>query len=390
MPRPFLSVARARIAADGIRGLSLRSVASEAGASLGALNYHIGDKAALVARLIEEERADNGTAHAAWLARAGRLDLAAAGTLALVITAYIDDAADARREASLTGCELLLEAGVDPQGYAAIAGLLDDEDQFWAALLDRAHGTDAPLFGRVIAAYCRDELPFTIAAGRNPDYRLLRAATVGRLAERMTGTGGGISLHFEMLVAACGIDQAAVPLPVDLPVGSKKADLARHIAALIAEQGVGSITHRLVAARAGVSNSNVAHHFRTRGDLLDAGMGMLILDMRRDLRANARDDGARSRSPALIRATHAIALAAARDPGMVPFALDMRRRRAENVRDMIRERIVGKDALDGAAIQAAVMVMIGSYFASQARGNDEGYAIGPDQLAMLRRGAAAS
>lgn len=381
---PFLSAARARIAANGIRGLSLRSVAQDAGVSLGSLNYHIGDKAALVARLIEQECAENRVVHDDWLARTAELDLAVPETLATVIIAYLDEASEVRREAALTGCELLIDAGLDPDGYAGIAGLLDGEENFWASVLDRDHGAGARAFGKAIAGYCRDELPFSIAVGRDSDYRLLRAATVGRLAEGLAGSGAGLSRSFETLVAACGDSQALGPLPVDLPAGSKKADLAGHIAALIAEQGVASITHRLVAARAGVPNSSVAHHFRTRDDLLDAGMGALILDMRRELQAGSEPDHSHRRGPALIRATHSIALAAARDPELIPFALDMRRRRAENVRALIGEAIAGPEGLDPAAVQTAVLVIIGSSFADRARGSNEAEAISPTQLAALR------
>lgn len=383
--RSFVSAARARIAAGGIRGLSLRAVAQDAGASLGALNYHIGDKAALVAALIAEERAENRAVHARWLDRAARLDLADAGTLAAIVIGYLDAAADTRRDAALAGCELLLEAGADPAGFAGIGALLDEEDAFWRAMLARDHGGNAPALGLAIAGYCRDEMPFSIAAGHHADYRLLRAATAGRLAEGLAGRGGGLSRHFEGLVAACGEAQAASPLPVDLPPGARKTELALHIADLIAEQGVASITHRLVAARAGVPNSSVAHHFRTRENLLDAGMGALILGMRRELSGEPAPDAGARRGTAVVRATHSIALAAARDPHLVPFALDMRRRRAENVWAAVGEAIAGPEGLDAAATQAAVMVMVGSTFAHRARGVREDDAAATARLAALRR-----
>ncbi|MES2056399.1 MAG: TetR family transcriptional regulator [Pseudomonadota bacterium] len=381
---PFLNAARSRIAASGIRGLSLRSVAQDAGTSLGALNYSIGDKAALIAQLIDEERAERRAMHGIWLERTEELDLAVPETLSAIVAAYLDEAATMRRDAALTGCELLLEAGLDPASYPGIADLLDEEEGFWSTCLARDHGVRAQAFGQAIACYCRDELPFSIAAPHDPNYRLLRAATIDRLAAGLAGSGTGLASHFETLVAACGSPQAMTPLTIDLPMGSKKAELARHIAGIITDRGVANVTHRLVAARAGVPNSSIAYHFRTRVDLLDAGMGALVLDMRQELSSGVDRDLSRRHGPAVIRATHSIALAAARDPALVPFALDMRRRRAENVRSLVGATIGGPAGLDDAATQAAILVMIGSSFAVQAHGGNDRNAFSLDRLAALR------
>ena len=383
--RSFLRAARERIAVDGIRGLSMRTVAQGAEESLGSLNYHVGDKPALIAALIADGRAEADGVHDVWRERGGRVDLSDPGTLAHLVTAYIDEAANERRTASLTGCEILLAASADPATYATFGTVLDAEDAFWTGLLRNDCGASAGTMGRAIAAYCRDELPFSIAAAGNSDYRLLRAATIGRLSVGLMGDGDALSARFDALIAACGTDSASAPLPVDLPEGSKKAAIARHIADAIGETGVASITHRMVASRAGIPNSSVAHHFRTRADLLDAGMGALILAMREELNGADRIGDAR-RGPAVIRATHSIALAAARDPGLRPVALDMRRRRGENVRGRIAAELGIDGALDGAAVQAAVMVLIGSGLAVQACGGVEADALSLAQLATLRKG----
>lgn len=382
---PVLQAARARIAANGLRGLRLRSVAHDAGTSLGSINYRIGDKASLIARLIEEEQTQARAARVAWQARMAALDLTAPAMLAEIITGYLDQSADRRREAAITSCELLLEAGLDPPAFPGMAGLLDEEEAFWADALKRDHGTRAPVLAWAVANYCRDELPFTIAANGDADYRLLRAAVARRVAAGLSGEGDSLTGQFEALVAGCGATGASTPLPVDLPPGSKKAELAQHIASIIAEQGVASVTHRLVAARAGVPNSSVAHHFRTLGDVLQAGIGALILSARREL--GASEDQDRRDGIALLRATHSIALAAARDQALVPFALDMRRRRAENVRAAIGRAIAPGTGLDPAAVQAAVMVMIGASFAARATPRNNLTEAGLiEQLGRLRGG----
>lgn len=364
-----MNAARSRIAAGGIRGLSLRLVAQDAGSSVGSLSYRIGDKAALISRLVHEERRRRQQWHEIWHARVAGIDLSHPDVLANIVIAYLDDAATGHRETTLTCCEFLLEAIIDPAVYGSIGLLFDEEDQFWSSILHRSGIFEPELMGTAIAAYCRDEMPFAAALHGNVDYRLLRTATIRRLAEGFAGKTSGLACHFDTLVAACGETSASTPLPVDLPEGSKKAELADHIADIIAEQGLGAVSHRLVAARAGIPNSSVAHHFRMRNDLIDGGTCALVLRMRRGLQlAKGKPQG--TDGMVLIRATHAIALSAARDPALVSFALDMRRRRAENVHEAMGTAIAGPNGMDRAAVQAATMVLIGSGLAAMARSQE--------------------
>src|SRR5204862_447079 len=146
----------------------------------------------------------------------------------------------------------------------------------------------------------------------------------------------------EALVDRCGTPRDTAVLPVGLPEGSRKAELAGYAAALIAERGIAALSHRTVAARAGVANSNVAHYFRTHDDLLRAGMGALILGMRR--------------------------------------------RRGENVRAEIAAGVGGAAGLDAAATQAAVVTLVGARLGALARGDGAAFAIDIAALARLRDG----
>lgn len=384
--RQLIDAARARIAAEGMRGLSLRTIAQDVGISLGSLSYRIGDKAALLKQLLEREHLDQQEAQAIWRQRVKALNLAAPSILAAVITTWFEDACQGHRVATLAGCELLLEAGANPSTYPGMAAVLDAQDAFWRdVMLAHLPAEEAGIFGCAIANYIRDELPFSLAAGSNADYRLLRAATVERLAARLAGGEVGLSVHFAQLVAATGSESAEAPLPVDLSAGTKRAEVAAAIASLIAEQGVAAVSHRAVAARAGVSNSSVAHYFRTRTDLLDAGFGALVMNMRDELHEPA--GSARYQSwAALMRSTHALALAAARDPQLVPFALDMRRRRAENGRDALRAALSADAPIDDAAVQSAALIIVGNFLAMQARGGfDRPGWLKIEDLARLRR-----
>lgn len=383
--RRFLDAAQECLASAGLRGFSLRAVAQGAGGSLGSLNYRFGGKAALIERLVDRERAERRDLHARWREMLSPIDLSVPRVLGDVISAYID-AALHRRTAALATSELLVGASLAPEDYPGVPALLEEEVSFWQGVLESRIGPLAKVFGRAIAGYVRDELPFAIACAGVAGYRLLRAATTERIAQGLAAGPAMLALHFDHLVAICGAATAPTDVPLAIPAESRKAELAGHIAMLIVEQGLGAVTHRMVALRAGVPNSTVAHHFRTHEDLLYAGIAGLALAMRGEIASSEGRNKDQRFGLAMIRATHMAALAAARDPALVLFALDMRRRRAENVRAALGAEIGLDPEADGAGIQAAVMVLIGCGFMSLASGSAAtSPELGAAELNALRR-----
>lgn len=361
------SAASSLVAEEGLRGLSLRKVAARAGVSLGGVSYQVGAKADLVRQLVHDAIAVRRQRHGQWLVRARRADLADPAVLATVVGGYLDEAALSDREHALTVCELILEAGRDPAAYGEMRELIEGETTFWRAALDGLpQGGD---LGEVIAHYCRDELTFALAIGLDPDYRLLRAGVCARLADRLRDTGGrGFAAGFETLAAAMDARALDVRQPLAADPDSRRARIAAAVADLIDEAGVAAVTHRAVAAAAGAPNSTVAHYFRTRDDLLRAGIEALYLGVTGVL---APTPGAAPRGGfSLLRATRTLVLSAARDPSLRPFALDLRRRRGEHMGGLISP-ISGAQKLDAAAAQAAAMVITGAGIARQALGETE-------------------
>lgn len=356
------AAARALVAEEGLRGLSLRKVAARAGLSLGGVSYQVGGKRDLVGELVRDATALRRQRHDAWLARAQRADLADAEVLAALIAGYLDEAAGPDREHALTLCELVLEAGREPAPADAVDELVRGETAFWRAALAASPGGAAQ--GEAIAHYLNDELPFSLALGADPDYRLLRAATVARLAARLHDTRGrGFAAGFEALVAAMDARAVDIRKPLAADADSRRARIAAAVADLIEAEGVASVTHRAVAAAAGAPNSTVAHYFRTRDDLLRAGIEALYLG---SLGSAGPDPDAQAQrgGRSLLRATRALVLAAARDESLRPFALDLRRRRGEHMGALVAP-IGGHQPLDAAAAQAAAMVISGAGFARQ-------------------------
>jgi AcrR family transcriptional regulator len=360
----FLDAALTCLATSGLKGFSLRGVAQRAGGSLGSLSYRFRDKAGLVGKLIERELAERSAIETRWHDMLAGIDPLAPGVLADLIAAYLDEMALARREASSAMCELLIGASLAPADFPGFDLLIRSEVGFWSGLIGRSAGSSGPLWSRAVAGYVRDELPFTIACGAESNYRLLRAATIRRIAEAFSGQPSGLSADFDRLVAACGMADEEDRLSADQPPGSRKAGLAAHLAFLVAEQGIAAVTHRSLAGRAGVPHSSVAHYFRTREDLLYAAIAGLAALMRDELNVAERQSRDRSYGLALIRATHSVALAAARDPSLMAFALDMRRWRAINVRTLVGEELGVSPVTDGAGIQAAVISLIGCALAA--------------------------
>lgn len=380
------SAAMSLVAEEGLRGLSLRKVAARAGVSLGGVSYQVGGKSDLVRQLVQDAAALRRARRGQWLVRARRADLTEPAVLATVVGGYLDEQALGDRDHALTVCELTLDAGRDPATIDGMRELVEGETDFWReALNGLPQGGD---LGEAIAHYCRDELPFALAIGLDPDYRLLRTSVCGRLAERLADTGGrGFAAGFEALAAA--MDARAVDLrkPLAADPDSRRARIAAAVAELIEQEGVAAVTHRAAASTAGAPNSTVAHYFRTRDDLLRAGIEALYLGAIGSATplagAQARQGGV-----SLLRASRALVLSAARDPSLRPFAVDLRRRRGEHMGALIAP-IGGARGLDPAAAQAAAMVVTGAGIARQALGEEDapGAQSAAQRLIQLRAAA---
>lgn len=359
----MVDAARTVVASRGLAGMSLRTVAEEAGTSVGSISYRIGDRNALIAAVLDREIALMAEARSEWRERLGPLDPVAAGILPDLIGAWLDQEAGARRTSAIVSCELALLASREPGTLPRIAELLDAQEALWRDILAPAPQAGHPpqKLANLIASFCLDELPFSILLAGETDYRLLRQSTIRGLlrgSEAQSGTMAAAPIsQWHMAL----VDRLAIPAAsahdanARVPEGTK-AVLADHIADLIADQGVGALSHRTVAQAAGTATSSVAHHFPTQRDILFAGVEALYRRMRSQIRAG----NANIRNREIARLTHECALQALTDPAVRPFAIDMRRRRAENVHAQFAEWLGIPVDSDRARVQAVVMALIGA------------------------------
>lgn len=350
-----VDAARNVIAVRGITGMSLRTVAEEAGTSVGSISYRIGDRAALIAAVLDREIQLMVEARAQWRERLGDLDPLEGGMLPDLVCEWLDQGAHGRRTSAIVTCELALMASREPQSLPAIATLLEQTEGLWHDLL--AGSAQGERLARLIARYCLDEQVFSIVLADETDYRLLRHSTVrGMLRGRTTpadpsATQWHMALVERLAVPAAAAYDEASPVPQ-----GTKGTIAEHIADIIVSKGVGALSHRVVAQAVGVATSSVAHHFPAQRDILFAGVEAVY----RRLRSQIDATGARLGNGDIIRLTHECALAALSDPAFRPFAIDMRRRRAENVHDRYADWLGIPENSDRARVQAMVMASIGN------------------------------
>jgi len=381
-PRDITSLvdaARSVAAARGISGMSLRTVAEEAETSVGSISYRIGDRAALIAAVLDREIELMARARREWGARVEGHDVLGSGLLADLVCEWLDEGAHGRRTSAIVTCELALLAAREPSALPAIALLFEEAEGLWRDILPST--PEGERVARFIACYCLDEQVFSIVLSDETDYRLLRHSTVRGMLRGGQGSGDPAGSRWHMaLVERLAVPAAAALDESALPQQGTKSTIAEHIADLIVGQGVGVLSHRAVAQVAGVATSSVAHHFPTHRDILFAGVEAVYLR----LRGQIRDTGARLGSGDIIRLTHECALAALTDPGFRPFAIDMRRRRAENVHAQYAGWLGVPVDSDRARVQALVVASIGNGLRSLATGAD--WLPGPDMVRLLTKG----
>ncbi|ETI63229.1 TetR family transcriptional regulator [Sphingobium sp. C100] len=360
----IIDAARTVIAARGLAGMSLRTVAEQAEMSVGSISYRIGDRAALMAAVVEREIELLGQVSEDFKGRVRNVKPLSTDMLPDLVGAWLDQMAAEGRVSAIVTCELALLASRTPDILPSVPLLLDAAEVMWREML-RGH-PDGERLAWAIASYCMDERPFTVALCDILDYRLLRQSTIrGLLRDAGAAVDPGWSRWHMSLVDRLAIPSADALDSADIVPQGVKADLADHIADLIVADGVDGLSHRAVAQRSGMAASSIAHHFPTHRDIVFSGVEAIYRRMRAEIRTSY---GTAPGSGAVARLTHECALLATRNPAFLPFATDMRRRRAENVHTHIAEWIGIPVDSDRARIQAVIVALIGHGVAAMAKG----------------------
>lgn len=360
-----VSAARTQVAEEGLRGLSLRKVATRAGNSRGGVMSQAGGKAGLVASLIADALEFQRRKHKRWLALTAGLDTSSSDVIATIIRSFLNEAVTQEREQSLVLCELVAESARKKEHHRDLVELIREEDIFWRDM--QRNAPDGDILGWAITNYYRDELPFALALQGNAEYHLLRSATIARLAQRFAGIGGrGFAQGFDRFIS-----QADAQPDVGAEKQSRKLlrlqEIGRATAGLIKREGVTGVSHRSVAAAANIPKSSIANHFRTREDLLRAGLSEIYREVTATVSLSAPKDAVPDM--ALSIASHSIAVEAVRDPSLLPSALNLRKMRGEFIWQKLADWL-GPNKSDVAALQATSMIIVGSGLALHLAGGD--------------------
>lgn len=369
--QPIIAAALEMIAAQGLTELTLRPLAEKVGLSLNALTQTMGTKDQLIAQVVEAAMERDRAFRDAWLDKVRAMEPVGPQMRALLGETILDDWVGPHRALACLLIDLVQEAGRSNTCPPALAAWLDEAAAFWARVLfDDPRQADAAL------GYIVDEAGFSLFARDVPAYRMIRALCLRRF------TGGlypapdeevGSGRHLEQWIAALAPD-TTYP---DQPDRSKRGIIAAQAGHLIVTHGLEALTHRSAAAAAGAPASTVVYHFGSRDDLMVAALHAVVTNFRHGLSENFGQpqpfhaNYASSRD--LVRATSIIAIAAARHPGLAHHALDMRRRRGENIVTSVLWDMgmpAGKVA-DRCTSQVASIALFGMRMVAMARGRDE-------------------
>lgn len=370
---PVLHAAMTLVAANGLKGLSLRPLADQLGTTVSALTHRFGLKDALLSALIGAAREQDGAFLDIWLARVRALKVRDGGQMAQLADAILADMVGQEALRSRFFCELLQGMPSRPELVTAIVAWRQQRLAFWHAATERL---DHPDLGAFLHAFSTDETAHGLAIGELAAYRWLRRLCLHRLCAGLIPPSGATDLReFMVFHGALGELNGESSRYCPPPMSKWQATAARHISATIIADGADSVTHRAIAARAGLPNSTLAYHFPRQEDLVMAGLNDIILRMqgvveRSSQGANEPDYDLSSIEVA--RATFAVALAATRAPALKGFAADMRRRRGENFLILLNRDLGADSPFDLLSAQTISMTGIGQLLLDGVR--DESFA----------------
>ncbi len=324
-----LQAAMRLVAADGLKGLSLRPLAEQLGSTVSALTHRFGLKDELLGRLIETAMSRDAEFLDRWLRVIRELDVREGALMADLADAVLTDMVGSEALSTRFYCELLQGVVSRPEIAPLIAAWSHQRLGFWLAA---AEGLNTPLLGEALHAFSTEEAAHGLALGDIAAYRWLRRLNLRRLCCGLFPPRGSTDLQqFQVFHAALGDFAAQSDRQGEPAMTEWQASAARHISMLIIAEGADAVTHRAIAARAGVPNSTLAHHFPRREDLLRAGLADMVDRVRRVNDPSQPSELVFDMTTLEVsRATFAFSLAAVNMPALKGKAADMRRRRGEN------------------------------------------------------------
>ncbi|MDE2369057.1 MAG: TetR family transcriptional regulator [Burkholderiales bacterium] len=365
----FLAAACAIVERDGLAGLALRPLAQALDVSVTVLTNRYGARLDVIAAIGRAACAEEQRLFAPWRRRIAALGTLTPQTAADLAEALLDQLAGRERAFSLLFVEMVQACAWDESLRPLFRPWFDARGAFWDAFGARCGMPRELLASGLLNGYFVDELAFAIALGEGPAYRLLRRIGLRRLFAGLRADVGPSddAALFALLVDDLEYPSDALAVMHGAALAPDwRGEAARASAVLIATRGVGAVTHRAIAAAAGVPHTTLAYRFPMQQDLVIAGLEHIISNT---LQSVARGDykplGTMEptddeRGYGVGPATFAVAIAAARMPALVPCAADMRRRRGINLHRILEQRGQTAFGIDALAAQVIAIGAIGA------------------------------
>ncbi|MBP6877923.1 MAG: TetR family transcriptional regulator [Phenylobacterium sp.] len=342
---------------QGLPALTARALAERAAASPSALNYHLGGREALLARVLEHARA----AAQDWRIEklAGLADevgapgwVSPAGTLA----ALIGDRVTAFRAWSLLLAEFEAAAeaeALEPPLAAQLAEETAATEAFWRT------AAQAVGIGAEHAAIWADLAIGLTQLLLSDEPLAVKAPWIFDSANRLHARLQGHAPH---ILAARRLS-AAERLSGEAPPGKSARRLLDAALQIIAEKGPERLTQREVAAAAGLSLAATTYFFRTKADLVSAAFHELHRQVSAQalaasgpaqglLGSTLEDSG--ERATWRVRAMEALQLASARDAALAPISRQLRATRGATSIVWLRSEGLEVDGLDAFIFSTAM------------------------------------
>nr|WP_274602715.1 TetR family transcriptional regulator [Sphingomonas sp. CFBP 13728] len=311
---------------DGLAGLTLRPLASSLKVSVAAISARMGTKDELIDRIVDIAAQRDQLFFDRWSALAAQMPPGDSTVRAALADLAFRDWMTAGGQQAIFLIELVHHHALQQAPSRILDQWLARAGAFWSNLM-----FGSPTLADLALGYVLDEAGFALGASEEPAYAVLRVLCLQRFADGLRPCGGAGGTAIERLIALLEPDD----LPIAVPDDPKRQRIADSAARIIVSRGMDAVTHRSVALAVGVPASTVVYHFGGRAALVVAGLHAVIARFhgtRDRARADKTPPGDDAEARDLVKATSMIALASVREPSLRPYALDMRRRRGENIR----------------------------------------------------------
>jgi AcrR family transcriptional regulator len=311
---------------SGFAGLTLRPLASSLKVSVAAISARMGTKEELIDRIVDIAAQRDQLFFDQWSALGAQIMPDDSTVRAALADLAFRDWMTAGRQQAIFLIELVHHHALQQAPSRILDQWLARAGAFWSDLV-----FGSPTLADLALGYVLDEAGFALSANDEPAYAALRVLCLQRLADGIRPRGGVGCTAIERLIALLEPDD----LPIAMPDDPKRQRIADSAARIIVSRGMDAVTHRSVALAAEVPASTVVYHFGGRSALVVAGLHAVIARFhgtRDRARADRTTPGDDAEARDLVKATSMIALASVREPSLRPYALDMRRRRGENIR----------------------------------------------------------